>query len=152
VNRTTLVLLALLGVASCKTLFAPPERPLKEVVPLRALPENMFCNSGVGQPLPERTPETLSEADIKAVFSVKEKDLHSCYKERIRKGYAIEGYVGIRFVVSPKGYAQQLCVVEDATGDADFLECMFGEIGTWQFPERQQSTEVRKRFLFRLEE
>ena len=146
------LILAMFEVASCKTVLGTPEKAPKELPPLRAPPDNMYCSSGVGQPLPERTAETLSDADIKAVFSLKEKDLHSCYKERIRKGYVSGGFVGLRFMVSPKCYAQQLCLVEDATGDADFLECMFGEIGTWQFPERAKPTEVRKRFLFRLED
>lgn len=142
------VLAAALLPLACKTAPAQPTN----LPPLRPPPENVFCQTGVGAPPPARTADNLSDDDIKGVFAQKEKDLHSCYKERVRKGYAIAGHVGLRFVVSPQGYAQQLCVVEDATGDADFLECMFGEIGTWQFPQKAAATEVRKRFLFQLKD
>ncbi len=147
-----LVVLGLL-LGGCKTAPATTTTPPPaSLPPLRAPPEAVYCQSGVGAPLPLRTTETLSDDDIKAVFAQKEKDLHSCFKDRIRRGYVIGGYVGIRFVVSPQGFAQQLCLVEDATGDADFLDCMFGEIGTWQFPKKPAPTEVRKRFLFQLKD
>ncbi|MBI5497848.1 MAG: AgmX/PglI C-terminal domain-containing protein [Deltaproteobacteria bacterium] len=140
--------LAVLALVQCRT--GAPRAPA-DLPPLRPPAETTYCTD-VGQPLPPRTAAQVSDEAIRGVFKTREKDLNSCYKERVKRGYSIEGFVGLRFVINSKGFAQDLCLVEDGTGDAEFIDCMFGELGTWQFPQAAEPTEVRRRFQFRLED
>jgi hypothetical protein len=126
---------------------APAGRP-----PLQPPPDSMFCpgdpSYGIGLPPPKRTPGMLSEAEVAAYLKGKDPLLQDCYQDRIKRGYDIEGKVGLRFEVSPEGFVQRLCLVEDQTGDGVFLGCLLGELGTWQWPKKPERTEVRKRWNF----
>jgi len=121
--------------------------------PLKKPAENLFCSKegegGVGMPPKEPGPNQLSREDVANFLAPRAKALNECYEDRVKRGYDIQGGVGIRFMVNPQGYVQNLCLVEDATEDGDMITCLFGEIGTWQFPARPEATEVRHLWKFR---
>ena len=110
----------------------------------------MGGDDGIGTPPKPKGPDQLSDAEVSVFMTPRSRDLRECYEHRVRAGYAIEGNVGVRFYVSPQGYVQQLCLVEDGTGDAELISCLFGEIGTWQMPPKPGRTEVRYRIGFKL--
>lgn len=147
---------ALLAVAAlgCQSLTGAGARnaPPKELPPLQPPPDNMFCPAdpsyGIGTPPPERTAEMLSELEVKTFLKERFPVIRECYELRVKRGYDIGGHVGLRFDVSPQGYVQRLCLVEDQTGDRAFLECLLGEVGTWQWPPKTAATEVRQRWNF----
>src|SRR5205823_6041102 len=108
--------------------------------------KNLFCSAegddGVGMPPANPGPNQLSREEVANFLSPRTKSMNECYEERVKRGYDVAGNVGVRFMVSPEGHVQKLCLVEDATGDGDLVDCLFGEIGTWQFPQRGETTEV----------
>jgi hypothetical protein len=106
----------------------------------------------MGTPPAPHGQDQLNNTEVANFLATKLKVLNDCYEERLERGYAIGGNVGVRFNVSPQGYVQQMCLVEDATGDAVFIDCLFGEIGTWRFPERPEPTEIRHRWTFRYQD
>lgn len=147
------VLVVTTALCACKTDGAatnPNGGPKK---PARAPAENLFCptqgENGVGMPPKDPGPNQLSREEVANFLAPRSKSLNECYEDRVKRGYDIEGNVGVRFMVNPQGHVQQLCLVEDATADGDLIDCLFGEIGTWQFPQRPETTEVRHRWKFR---
>ncbi|MEW5848519.1 MAG: AgmX/PglI C-terminal domain-containing protein [Myxococcota bacterium] len=151
--RLSLLLGTLLLVLACES-DQKAQRKDEKLPPLRPPAENLFCavggDDGVGMPPKPTTPEQLSKEEVDQVWVPRSKVLLECYEDRVRRGYAIKGHVGLRFFVNEKGFVQQMCLVEDETGDSELINCIFGEVGTWKFPERPARTEVRRRLTFKL--
>jgi hypothetical protein len=80
-------------------------------------------------------PETLTEAQVKAVIGANWGGVTACYDRQIQQGEALAGgRVVLRFEIRPSGRTSNASLDRDFASNG-FATCVRGVVQQWRFPQ-----------------
>jgi hypothetical protein len=90
----------------------------------------------------------LTREEIRLVVRAKLPQVRACFDAALVHAPDIGGRVLLRFTIGPDGRAASITVDEDELGDASVVDCLRGELASWQFPRPRDGVPITVAYPF----
>ncbi|MCA9538065.1 MAG: TonB family protein [Myxococcales bacterium] len=78
---------------------------------------------------------TLDSATIESTIRRRQGALLSCYERQLKRNPKLSGKVEVQVTILESGRADDVRVLENATGDDEVAKCVLSKVARWRFPK-----------------